>query len=130
MKIAVKLAFDEKGALALLRQPTVALGELYPAACYGVALAETLPATRRRIAKTKAPARQQALAQLQAAGWLQAASVTLRDVAAAADCEDDFDALLSVTALLRLAIEGRLSTEDTDTDPVEGGILGTVRSVD
>jgi len=115
---------------ALLAQPSVVLGELYPAACYGMALAETLPAARIRIAKTKAPARRQALAQLQSTAWLQAASVTLRDVSGATNSEDQFDALMSATALLRMALAGRIPRADIHTDPVEGGILGADGSSD
>ena len=63
--------------------------------------------------------------ELEAVGWLRACAAEPRDPEAARRSEDDFDALLTAAALLRLVAEGRpLSCELVDP-AVEGGILGT-----
>ena len=57
--------------------------------------------------------------------WIADFGVSLDDLPAAEQSEDDFDALMTVAALLRLTLAGRPLTRSAP-DPVgEGGILGT-----
>jgi 8-oxo-dGTP diphosphatase len=115
-----------EGSVAeLTSQNSVILAEVYPRAAYGIALASVLPTALQPLAKTKKAAREAALGELEAAGWLRACAAEPRDLEAARRGEDDFDALLTAAALLRLVAEGRpLSCELVDS-AVEGGILGT-----
>lgn len=104
-------------------QPIVA--EIYPKACYGIALAESLPAPLLSIAKTKVPARREALEALQHSHWLAAARIEVHDWAAAQKSDDDFDALLSAAALTRLFLEHVPFDSADSVDAVaEGGVLG------
>jgi hypothetical protein len=101
------------------------LAEIYPKACYGIALAEELPGPLRPIAKTNRSAREGALEQLLKASWIVKARATVSDWQAAKDNEDDFDALMSASALLRLFLEGApLDSRETVDVVAEGGILG------
>jgi 8-oxo-dGTP diphosphatase len=115
-----------EGSVAeLTSQSSLILAEVYPRAAYAVALASELPTLLRPLAKAKPAAREAALGELEAVGWLRASGVELRDLEAARRDEDEFDALLTAAALLRLVTEGRpLSCERVDP-AVEGGILGT-----
>jgi len=81
------------------------IAEIYPKACYGLALADFLPARLLSIAKTKAPSRRKAIAALQQCAWLAREHVRIHDIEAALESEDDFDAQLSAAALARLALE-------------------------
>ncbi|HSP73170.1 MAG TPA: DUF429 domain-containing protein, partial [Gaiellaceae bacterium] len=99
------------------------LAEIYPRAAYGTALSPSLPARPRSLAKTKEDVRRSALAALRDADWVRDRHVRIRHADAAERSEDDFDALLTAAALLRLLLEGR-PLYTTDPDPVaEGGIL-------
>lgn len=109
----------------LLRQDDPVFAEIYPKACYGIALAESLPAPLIPISKTKADARHEAIEDLKLSHWLARQHVTITDFESALTNEDDFDALLSATALTRLFIEKAPFESPETTDSVaEGGVLG------
>ncbi len=100
------------------------IAEIYPKACYGIALAGVLPAALRSIGKTKEAERQSAILELLAAGWINDRAIKLSGIGAALSNEDDFDALLSAAALMRLTLENA-AFEGPDIDPIaEGGVLG------
>ena len=109
----------------LLRKERPVIAEIYPKACYGIALSESLPAHLHSIAKTKLPARQHALQELCEAAWVSREQVTIGDIQPAIANEDDFDALVSAAALTRLFLE-KAPLEETDDieSRVEGGVLG------
>ena len=105
------------------QQPVIA--EIYPKACYGLALSESLPAPLYSIAKTKLEARRNALQDLCKAAWISREEILIEDIQPATASEDDFDALISATALARLFLENAPLEETDDMDAtVEGGILG------
>ncbi len=103
----------------------IVLAETYPRASYAVALSEQLPAALSPIAKTKAPARAAALDELQQAAWLRASGVALEDLDPAYANEDDFDALMTAAALMRLVAESRPLADQFVDGYAEGGMLGT-----
>ena len=104
-------------------QPVIA--EIYPKACYAIALSESLPAPLCPIAKTKQAARQNALEALCEAAWVSRNQITIEDIQPARANEDDFDALMSAAALTRLFLEKASLEEADDIDSrVEGGVLG------
>lgn len=110
----------------LLATGGLAIAEIYPKACYGIALAETLPAPLLALAKTQQGTRYHAVHGLLESDWVAAADVSILDSETAIANEDDFDALISAAALLRLVLAkaplGSLGPED----PVaEGGVLGS-----
>lgn len=102
------------------------LAEIYPKACYGIALADSLPAPLMSIAKTKPHAREVAIAQLLKASWVADYKVSIQDARQAMASEDDFDALFSAAALLRLFLTGapieKSATENLD---IEGDAFGS-----
>jgi mutator protein MutT len=101
------------------------IAESYPRACYAVALAKTLPANLLRLSKTNAAERQIRLKELSEAAWLKEAGVEISDIEWAQRSEDDFDALMQATALVRL-ISSAVPISSVIVDPIwEGGILGT-----
>jgi hypothetical protein len=105
------------------QQPVIA--EIYPKACYGLALSESLPAPLYSIAKTKLEARQNALQDLCKAAWVSREHITIEDTRPAIENEDDFDALISAAALTRLFLEKAPVEEANDIESsVEGGVLG------
>lgn len=109
----------------LLRGDQPVLAEIYPKACYGIALADRLPAIMRRLSKTAAGTRTAAISELREAAWVGRERIVLADLDAAADCEDNFDALLSAAALLRLFLEDSLGDMPAAAEArVEGGVLG------
>ena len=109
----------------LLTSRIPVIAEIYPKACYGIALADELPAPLVAIGKTREAAREAALERLVGADWVARHRVKLRDLDAARRNEDDFDALLSAAALMRLVLD-RAPLEGADwVDPrAEGGVLG------
>ena len=110
----------------LLRQEKPVIAEIYPKACYGIALSESLPAPLYPVAKTKQTARQNALETLRKAAWISREQITIEDIQAAIANEDDFDALISAAALTRLFIEKAPLEDANDSDSkVEGDVLGT-----
>ena len=109
---------------ALLAKHRVVLAETYPRLAYGAALADTLPAGRLNLAKTKLPARELACDQLQRARWVAANSVDLGDLARVIGNEDDFDAHLTAAAVLRCAIDAvPLSSRAWTDAEAEGSML-------
>jgi hypothetical protein len=114
------------GTLAtLLTEDAPVIAEIYPKACYGIALAESLPARLSSIAKTKEHARQAAIGELQNNHWLARKRITINDFDAALKNEDDFDALLSAAALTRILLEeAPIESPETVDDIAEGGVLG------
>ena len=78
------------------------------------------------VKKTNAGVRRRAIASLQAASWVSALSVELKDLAQAEANEDDFDACVTAAALLRCVLEGApLCPAHLHSPASEGGILGT-----
>ena len=110
---------------ALSNAGTPVIAEIYPKACYGIALAETLPAPLLSLAKTQPGTRQGALAQLQHSEWVASSQIELHDLNAALSNEDGFDALLSAAALLRMVVENFPLEGPADAcATVEGSVLG------
>jgi hypothetical protein len=102
----------------------VVVCEIYPRASYGIALADELPVAARTIAKTKRDPRDEALVELRASGWLARHSVSITGTELASSNEDEFDALMSAVATLRLLLDGQGLSSVSDHTSVEGGILG------
>jgi len=115
--------FEGSLATLLTRQSTI-LPEVNPAIAYTAALREKLPATVLRIAKTKRPVREKALAMLRESHWVARQDVWLSDLDAELNSEDDFDAADDGAALLRCTLEGSaLDSPELDDSLCEGGIL-------
>lgn len=109
----------------LLNAETPVIAEIYPKACYGIALAKNIPAPLMSLGKTRQGSRQDALARLQDSDWVASSQIVLQDLDAALSNEDDFDALFSAAALLRMVIETSPIEAPADTcSTVEGSILG------
>ena len=91
-----------------------------------MALGETLPTPLRALAKTKPAVRASAIQELKHAPWFANKSEsTHEDSIRAVVNEDDFDALTTAAALVRLIEESHPLAGDL-VDPLsEGGILGT-----
>ena len=103
----------------------LAMAESYPRACYGVALAASLPIPPRSIAKTDPDERQAGVKDLRSAPWVQERGVQLSGLELAEAGEDDFDALMQAAALVRMVDSG-IPLSSHLADPVwEGGVLGT-----
>ncbi|MDX6369313.1 MAG: hypothetical protein QOG93_815 [Gaiellaceae bacterium] len=113
-----------EGSLDVREQGGLVVAENYPRAAYGTALSAELPAKPRALSKTKQPTRAAEVINLQTSLWLADSGVSLNDLPAAVASEDDFDALMTVTALLRLTLAGRPLTHSTPDCVCEGGILG------
>jgi hypothetical protein len=115
-----------EGALkTTLERDRLTLAETYPRAAYAIALSAKLPAKLLPLAKTQRQVRCRAVAELQRAAWVAAAALDLRDAAAAVESEDDFDAMITAAAIVRLCAErAPLSCELVDRLS-EGGILPT-----
>ncbi|HEV8580264.1 MAG TPA: hypothetical protein VGX68_14450 [Thermoanaerobaculia bacterium] len=115
----------------LLTGRSPVLVEAYPALCYGIVLAESLPAGSVWVAKTKRAERIKTLGRLtRSPAWEPKLTIAEDLWEAATECEDDFDALFLGLALCRLAWEGQLnpgpSTLAPQPDPAfEGGIVGS-----
>jgi hypothetical protein len=101
----------------------VRLAEIYPRAAYGVALAGSLPSRPRAVAKTRAAAREGAMDELDACGWLESAGVRVLEPDRPRADEDDFDAFFTAAALLRLVLENRPLATEVDAR-AEGAMLG------
>ena len=115
--------------LAKAGKPVIA--EIYPKACYGIALSDSLPCPLMSIAKTRQQAREDGLQRLQGADWIENHKVEIQDVEAAIANEDDFDALVSAAALLRLVLEeAPIENQVSEALTVEGGVLGSASICD
>ena len=109
----------------LLNAEAPVIAEMYPKACYGITLAKTLPAPLLSLAKTRHGSRQDALTRLQDSDWVASSQIMLQDLDAALSNEDDFDALFSAAALLRMVIENSpLECPEDASLTVEGSVLG------
>jgi len=112
------------GRLILAGKPIIA--EIYPKACYGIALAESLPSPLVSIARTRRHAREVGIERLIKAGWVINNNVRIQDRQQATANEDDFDALLSAAALLRLFLEeAPIESLVSENLNIEGGVLGS-----
>lgn len=110
---------------SILKTGTPIIAEIYPKACYGIAISDTLPAPLLSIAKTKASARESAIGQMLGSSWIREHKVKINDVVPALLNEDHFDALISAAALLRIFLEGApVETADTVDAIAEGSVLG------
>ena len=110
----------------ILGRGKIAIGEIYPRAAYATALSEALPARPLALGKTKQFVRDQRVRELQNASWVKNHSVSLCDLHRAIDNEDDFDAMMTSAALLRVVLQGLPFSDPTLDDPIaEGGILCT-----
>ena len=110
----------------LIKQKKPVIAEIYPRACYGIALSKNLPATLTKIAKTQKSPRAHAIDSLLTKPWLTEAGITINDLELAYDNEDDFDAMISALALLRLHLEhASFESLFADNEKIEGGILGS-----
>ena len=113
-----------EGSLDIREQCGLVVAEMYPRAAYGTALSDVLPAKPRALSKTKQPTRDAEVGNLEASPWVADFGVTLDDLPAARASEDDFDALMTAAALLRLTLTGQPLTRSTPDRVSEGGILG------
>jgi hypothetical protein len=114
-----------EGPLDVREQGGLVVAENYPRAAYGTALSSELPAKPRVLSKTKQPTRAAEVTNLQTSPWLADFGVSLNDLPAAVASEDEFDALMTAAALLRLTLAGRPLTHSMPDRVSEGGILGT-----
>ena len=102
------------------------LAEIYPKACYGIALADSLPTPLMSLTKTKPHARDDAIARLLKASWVADYGVSIQDIRQAMASEDDFDALFSAAALLRLFLTGASVENSAMGHPsIEGDVFGS-----
>ena len=102
----------------------IVLSETYPRLAYAAALSRHLPAHPIAVPKAKYDARVDACNRLSRAEWVSANDVDLRDLDAARDNEDDFDALFTAAAVLRCQLEDRPLADREWIDPVaEGSML-------
>ncbi len=110
----------------LIRAGRPVIAEIYPKVCYGIVLSDSLPCPLMSIAKTRQHAREDALARLMQTDWLETHKVQIQDAEPAIANEDDFDALVSAAALLRLVMD-KAPVESLVPQglTVEGGVLGS-----
>lgn len=113
-----------EGSLDIRENDGLVVAEMYPRAAYGTALSAELPARPRALGKTKQPTRDAEVCNLLASPWLAEFGVTLDDLPAARAGEDDFDALMTAAALLRLTLAGQPLVRSMPDPVSEGGILG------
>ncbi|MEM8931891.1 MAG: hypothetical protein AAGE94_11995, partial [Acidobacteriota bacterium] len=108
----------------LLPGSRVVLAEAYPGLAYATALADRFPTPRLLVGKTKAPQRDAFCDALLDAPWVREHAVDLGDVASCRLDEDDFDAHVNATAVLRCLLTGQELCHAEHVDPVaEGGML-------
>ncbi len=108
----------------LLASHSIVLAESYPGLAYSVVLAEELPESRLKVAKTRRDAREKFCGRLKDLDWIQRLSVDVGDLADAKNDEDPFDSQMTATAVLRCWLEGRSLADPEWVDPVaEGSML-------
>ena len=110
------------GELAnLLKNTQFVLAEIYPKACYGIALSDSLPSPLIALAKTKQPTREKTVQQI-----LDKYSNTLQieNIDQCRNNEDDFDAMISTLALHRLFEHKIILEPKTTACHSEGAVLG------
>lgn len=106
----------------------IVIAENYPRAAYAAAFSavSSTQRARMRLSKSRAEIRHEAIRCLLSRQWVHDSGVELYDTDAALADENEFDALVTATGLLRLVIEGEPLSSSAFEDPVaEGGILGT-----
>jgi len=109
----------------LLKNGKPVIAEIYPKACYGIALAESLPTPLLTIAKTRENARRDTLARLRDSHWVERERIIIEDLEVAVENEDDFDALMSAAAMMRMFLENSpLESPQATETKIEGGVLG------
>ena len=102
----------------------IVLAESYPGLAYAAALAECLPARRIRIAKTRRAERERVCELLMQAEWVACHRVDLGDLGPVRVSDDDFDAHMTASGVLRCVIEGAPLTRSEWVDAeVEGSML-------
>ena len=112
----------------LFASAPIVVAENYPRAAYAAAFSTTPRPNRPRmkVSKSHAETRHHAIRCLLSRQWVQDGGVKLHDTDAALADENQFDALVTASGLLRLVLEGEPLSCDAFEDPVaEGGILGT-----
>jgi hypothetical protein len=99
----------------LAEHAEIVAAEIYPRAAYGTAIGLELPATPVVLAKTKKTVRENVVRHVLTTEWISEAGVVTEDPSRAIESEDDFDALMTAAALLRLTLAERpLSTFTID----------------
>ena len=91
----------------LLSRRRIVLAETYPGLAYAAALANTLPASQLKVAKTKPDPREHVCELLQTTPWVRRLGVDLGDLEPVRKDEDAFDSHLTAAAVLRCGLEGR-----------------------
>lgn len=111
---------------SLLRPGRAVLAEIYPKACYTIALAPTLPSPQLSLSKTKRTTREHAVSALQSCEWVARNCLRLSDLDRAIEGEDHFDAMISAAALSRAILEQLPLESPSSVDAIaEGGVLGS-----
>lgn len=101
------------------------IAEPYPRACYGAALALTLPTQPVFLSKRIRHERLTRSDELRCAPWAREQGIMLTGIEFAEESEDDFDALMQAAALVRM-IDSQWPLSSHLVDPIwEGGTLGT-----
>jgi hypothetical protein len=115
------------GDLDLLATNGVVLAEVYPLLAYAIAATEDRPVELQPldVKKGRPDARVSFVGTLLAAEWPKRLGVSFEHVEMALASEDAFDAMVTVSALLRCALEGVPFSSARYEHPVEGGILGS-----
>lgn len=119
----------ENDLSSFFHQDVIVLCETYPGIAYATALVDELPTCRLRVSKTNQQQRKEACESVQTADWVSRNEIDLGDLNALIENEDDFDAHLTATAVMRCVIERRpLTSQDWIDGIAEGSmlLLGTV----
>lgn len=114
-----------EGALpALLSDSGIVLAESYPGLAYAAAVAERLPTSRMKNAKTNRYWRKGICGCLEKAAWVRKYGVCLGDLGPARADDDAFDSHVTAAAVLRCVLEGReLCAPEWIDDEAEGAML-------
>ena len=105
----------------LLVNQSVVLAEIYPKACYGIALSDSLPTKVLGISKTKSASRAIAIKKLEGKAFH---GLEIGCIENCYSSEDDFDAMISAVALYRLFNNKEDFMPNHSLHPAEGAILG------
>ena len=114
----------------LLSRSRIVLAETYPGLAYAAALANTLPASQLKVAKTKPDPREHVCELLQATPWVRRLGVDLGDLEPVRKDEDAFDSHLTAAAVLRCGLEGRALCDEEWIDTRAGGAMLLAGPVD
>ena len=105
----------------LLMNNQIVLAEIYPKACYGIALGDSLPTKLVALAKTRQNTREKTINSLQEK-YLHYLDIS--DLDQCRNNEDEFDAMISVVALHRLFNSNLSVRPKGPAFSSEGGVLG------